>query len=51
MSKPITRAEALKIYKRFGIVHDILMEPYHNPKFGEALKEIIKKSNDERKES
>lgn len=47
----MTRAEAIKIFKKYGVVHDILMEPYHNPKLGDTVKAIVKKINDERKES
>lgn len=51
MKKPITRAEALRIFKVYGLLHPILSDELHNPEYGQQLKNTIKKCNDERKES
>jgi ATP-dependent RNA circularization protein (DNA/RNA ligase family) len=43
----ITKAEALKIYKKYGVVHDVLFEPLHAPEMAQTVKNIIKRANKE----
>ena len=40
----MTKLEAIKIFKKYGILNDILMEPHHSSDLADSAKTIIKKA-------